>query len=662
MESELDRAERDTPERATLFVDNIGGIDETEVSFQPGATVLSGRNATNRTSLLQAIMAALGSDQVSLKADAEEGRAELELGDETYRRTLQRRNGTIVTDGEPYLDDPELADLFAFLLESNEARRAVARGDDLRELIMRPVDTDAIKAEIEQCQRRKQEIDDQLAELDELEGKLPDLEAKRTRVTDEIEELEEELEDAQAELEETNVDVDERREEQSELEAKLEELRDTRSDLERVRDRIETERESIDALEEEREEVEERLDSLSSGDESEVSRLEAEIETLQDEKAALSDEISQLQSTIQFNEQLLDEQESVLPDADGGTGGDGEPVTDQLLADSETVTCWTCGSSVARDQIETTIEQLRTARQERLEERSGISAELDEKRETLSTINENRTEYRQTQRRLDSVDDEIERRRERIEASTADREELTDEVDDLEATIDDLEADDYSGVLDQHKEVNQLEFKLERKERERDDLDDRMASIEERLDERETLEARRDDITDELTDLRTRIDQIEGDAVEAFNEHMENLLEVLEYGNLDRIWIDRTTREVREGRRKVSRSSFDLKIVRSTDDGAAYEDTIDHLSESEREVTGLVFALAGYLVHDVYETVPFMLLDSLEAIDSERIAMLVEYFESYVPYLVVALLDEDAQAVEVDHGVITEIDSASAAQ
>ncbi|WP_440767092.1 archaea-specific SMC-related protein [Natronorubrum sp. DTA7] len=658
MKSELDRTERDTPERATLSVDNIGGIDETEVAFQRGATVLSGRNATNRTSLLQAIMAALGSDQVSLKADAQEGRAELELGDETYRRTLQRRNGTIVTDGEPYLDDPELADLFAFLLESNEARRAVARGDDLRELIMRPVDTDAINAEIEQCQRRKQEIDDQLAELDELEGKLPDLEAKRTRVTDEIETLEDELEDAQAELEETNVDVDERREEQSELEAKLEELRETRSDLERVRDRIETERESIDALEEEREEVEERLDSLSTGDESEISRLEAEIETLQDEKATLSDEISQLQSTIQFNEQLLDEQESVLPDAEGDDG----PVTDELLADSETVTCWTCGSSVARDQIETTIEQLRTARQDRLEERSGISAELDEKRETLSTINENRTEYRQTQRRLDSIDDEIERRRERIEASTADREELTDEVDDLEATIDDLETDDYSGVLDQHKEVNQLEFKLERKERERDDLDDQMASIEERLDERETLQARRDDITDELTDLRTRIDQIEADAVEAFNEHMENLLEVLEYGNLDRIWIDRTTREVREGRRKVSRSSFDLKIVRSTDDGAAYEDTIDHLSESEREVTGLVFALAGYLVHDVYETVPFMVLDSLEAIDSERIAMLVDYFESYVPYLVVALLDEDAQAVEVDHGVITEIDSASAAQ
>ena len=43
-------------------------------------------------------------------------------------------------------DDPELADLFAFLLESNEARQAVARGDDLRETIMRPIDTDEIES------------------------------------------------------------------------------------------------------------------------------------------------------------------------------------------------------------------------------------------------------------------------------------------------------------------------------------------------------------------------------------------------------------------------------------------------------------------------------------------------------------------------------------
>ena len=53
-------------------------------------------------------------------------------------------------------------------------------------------------------------------------------------------------------------------------------------------------------------------------------------------------------------------------------------------------------------------------------------------------------------------------------------------------------------------------------------------------------------------------------------------------------------------------------MIRNTENGATYEDTIDHLFESECEVTGLVFALAGYLTHDLHESIPIMLLDSLE--------------------------------------------------
>jgi len=136
-------------ETVSVAVENVGGIDETEVTFSSGVTILTGRNATNRTSLLQAIMAGLGSDDVSLKGDADEGHVELTVGEETYTRNLVRQNGTVVTDGDPYLDDPELADLFVFLLESNEARRAVELTENLRELIMRPVDTAAIEDQIE---------------------------------------------------------------------------------------------------------------------------------------------------------------------------------------------------------------------------------------------------------------------------------------------------------------------------------------------------------------------------------------------------------------------------------------------------------------------------------------------------------------------------------
>jgi hypothetical protein len=130
---------------------------------------------------------------------------------------------------------------------------------------------------------------------------------------------------------------------------------------------------------------------------------------------------------------------------------------------------------------------------------------------------------------------------------------------------------------------------------------------------------------------------------------------MLDYANIDRIWIERTEKTAREGRRKVTRTAFALHIVRTTPDGTVYEDTVDHLSESEREVTGLVFGLAGYLVHEVHDEVPFLLMDSLEAIDSDRIADLVEYIASYADNLVVALLPEDAGALDEEYTRISNI-------
>jgi hypothetical protein len=45
--------------------------------------------------------------------------------------------------------DSETADLFAFLLESSQARRAVVHDDDLREAAVRPVDTAATESAID---------------------------------------------------------------------------------------------------------------------------------------------------------------------------------------------------------------------------------------------------------------------------------------------------------------------------------------------------------------------------------------------------------------------------------------------------------------------------------------------------------------------------------
>lgn len=651
---------------ARLRAQNIGGIDETTIELESGITVLAGRNATNRTSLLQAFMAALGGSSASLKADAEEGYAELELDDQTYTRTLKRTGNTVVTDGEPYLDDPELADLYAFLLESNPARRAVTTEDDLREIILRPVDTDEIEREISRLTDEKNEISNELDRLDSLKNDLPSLEQQRTDLEGKIEDKRDELEAVKAAIEEAEANADTQQEGQDELEEKLSELRERRSALEDVRFDLETERESLSALREERDDLEAEQEDLPALDSLDREEVDAEIDRLQRQSQSIDGVISQLQSIVQFNEEMLEGSHPEIRQllADDDIESTDQAITDQLVDDgAETVRCWTCGSQVQRSEIEETIDRLREHQETKLSERDDLESQIESLRSERREIDQTRQRHERVDRRLDSVTDEIEQRETRLDDLTDRREELESEIDDLETEAaeleaeadDDTEDDDEESLLELNRRANELEFSLGRLERDLETTTDDIEDIESALEDETQLEQRRDEIRDELEELRTRIDRIEREAVESFNEHMDAVLEVLEYQNIDRIWIERVGKTVREGRRKVEQTAFDLHIVRSTADGSTYEDTIDHLSESEREVTGLIFGLAGYLVHEVYEEVPFMLLDSLEALDSNRIAALVEYFESHTDFLVVALLPEDAAALDDEYDRVTEI-------
>ena len=149
-----------------------------------------------------------------------------------------------------------------------------------------------------------------------------------------------------------------------------------------------------------------------------------------------------------------------------------------------------------------------------------------------------------------------------------------------------------------------LEFELNRLQREREEIKE----VEGRLAERKQLDAQCEEIQNKLADLRGRIEE---QAIEEFNAYMERDLELLDYTNITRIWL-----ECRETQlRKVTKSVSGLHVTRSTDSSAIYKDTIDHLSESEREFPVSVFGLAGYLAHYHYESIPIMLLDSLEIID-----------------------------------------------
>jgi len=644
-----------TEQTISLHVENIAGITETTVELNPGVSILTGRNATNRTSLLTAIMAALGSDNVTVKGGADEGRVELTIGDTTYTRRLVCRNGTITTDGDPYLSDSTLADLFVALLETNDARQAVASGDDLREVIMQPVDTSEIEAEIERHQSQREELDAEIEEISRLKERLPDLEQEKVDLQDQIQTKREELSEIEDQIDDLDEDVDDKREEKQELEEVLEELNDVRSQLETVRYELDTQKSSLDALQEEHSDLEAEQSEYDDLPEGRLDGLDAEIERLRTEKENVTQSIDELQTIIQFNENLLDGNLDLFENL-GGVDGDGD-LTDQLLEGTEEVVCWTCGSRTDTVQIETMLENLRDLHTEHMNERNNLETEIDELKDERLELEEKRRQRTQINDQLDRINDEIKQRESRIDNLKNQRSNLTAQVERLEAEAQELrsDADQDSELLSLHKEANRLEVEIERLEESLDEIETEITRIEDRVAEQEDLQAQREHLQSNIEDLRTRVNRLEEDAVEQFNDHMEALLDILDYENLERIWIERTEQQVRQGRQTITQGRFELHIVRSTDDGTVYEDTVNHLSESEREVTGLVFALAGYLVHEVHEEVPFMLLDSIEAIDAPRIAELVDYLEQYTDYLVVALLEEDAQALADDYQRIRDI-------
>jgi len=631
---------------AHFSVENIGGIDQTEVDIPPGVTVLTGKNATNRTSFLRAIMCAMGSERVSLKGDADTGGVELSLDGETYERRLSRAGNGVTFDGDPYLADPDVADLFAFLLETNDARQAAAREEELRDVIMRPVDINAIRAEISRLESEKGDINDELARIESRKRDLPELERKRTSLREKIEDKREELADLESRIDDSSRDVEEGRKEQAELEARLQELRETRSDLESIRRKIERQEESVSSLKRERAELDDDLEELPETPMGDHRDLESDINRLRTQRQDLNTEINELRSLIQYNEERLEAEDyELLRGDDADPDAREEAVTDRLVgSDAETVVCWTCGSSVDRAQIESTIERLKSLRSEKVEELNRVKTRLEERKEEQRDAERKQKRREKVERKLDEIDAELDRRGDRIDALKSNRESLTDDVEELETEVDSLESADFDEILSLHKEANQLEFEIDSLESDLEDVTQEIEEIESEVERAEELRETRSDLVEQLTDQRTKIDQIEAEAVESFNGHMESILDLLGYENIERIWIER----IETASADEAQTRFELHIVRTTDNGAAYEDTIDHLSESEREVTGLIFALAGYLVHDLHETVPFMLLDSLEAIDSNRIAALVEYFADYADFLVVALLPEDAQALDDD--------------
>jgi len=644
-----------------LRIRNLGGINSAERSIPPGLSVLVGRNATNRSSFLRALAAGLGGQQSAarLKTDADTGSVEITIGEDTYTREYTRNGQLINKQGEPYTTESVLIDTFVALFADCPARRAVENDANLREVLMKPVDTAEIKTRISDLKRERSDLDETIQQAEARKKELPKLEEQRTSLKTDLDEVEAEIADLESVVEELESTADESSETadlRSDLETLRNELGSAEQRADEINQQLEFRRKERSDLIEERDEIESKLEEFdeSTDLETKISDLESDITQLADKRQTLNQAIEDLQSVIQANETFLD--------GDIGTAGlvDDGSVTAALDPDSQTIECWTCGTEVQKATIDERIGTLREIAAQQRTEINEIEGEIADLKREKASYEDKLEEYEDTTRRLGELDNRIDQHAEKIQELEADYEDqqaeierLNGEITAVEKEIEATETDnneEANEFVDAYKQLTKLERERGRLENQLEDITDRIEEIEALDEKRAQAETQREQITDELEELRGRIDRLEAELVETLNSIMEELIDRLEYNNIARVWLER---QVGNG---GADSSFKLNIVREAADGSVYEDSAETLSESEREVLGLVVSLAGYLVYEVDRDVPFLLLDSVEMIDGKRLANLLDYMQTKtdVDYLTVALLPKDAQSVE-ETGVFDEI-------
>jgi DNA repair exonuclease SbcCD ATPase subunit len=577
----------------------------------------------------------------------------------------------VTVSGDGYIDDPEIVDTFVTLFEANDARQAVQHGDDIRDVLMRPVDTGEIKRELREKTSERDQLERDLNDLESRIENEPALTERRESIKTELDEITEEIEELESVVSDHEADVDMA----EEAEGLVDDLDAKRSEVRDLENEVEVLEAELDALEDEQAELREQAVDLyrtiddtgdaaeiefNTGDgdlnipwdevtdETRIRELEDTVTELRARKNELSATIDDLTRIINFNESTLDD----ATDLPGVTTTTTETdVTAELAPDSDReLECWTCGTTVPRNAIQSRTSELEAYVDDKQSELDSVETELQDVKSDLAGLRDTKQEREELQRELESVQEQQTRVEESIEETKTDLETAREELHELQTAVEETEELRESDLLDVYQELNEYEYRRGQLETELDDVTDELAAISDARSEKDALEADLDDIRDDIESLRTRIADLERAAVDSFNDEMETILDRLAYENIERVWIERIVPDTSSA---LTTGEFELHIVRTSGDGAAYEDRVENLSESEREVIGLIVAVAGYIVHDVGRIVPWILLDSVEAIDANRLVELITYITQHTTFLGVALLPEDAAAFPDDYERVT---------
>ncbi|PSP38950.1 ATPase [Halobacteriales archaeon QH_7_65_31] len=564
-----------------LSLENIAGIRQGDAHIEPGVNAVRASNWQGKSSFLAGIKTAFGT-ATPLTEGQSTGRVVLQTDDAKITVELDRTNGSVSRSGQPYLEDEYnhlCAELFAFLDENNDIRQAVQTGDNLETLLTRPLDFENIDEQIADLRTEREQVERELERADRAAERLPQLQQQVTNLDDDLEELRAErdaIDDDSTDESDARDQLSERRAERDQMTTKIERLETT---AERVRKTVAEKRAELESL-----------TVPSDADvEDELERLHAALRDTERDRELL-------QSVYEANKRVLDEGRVELL----------TEVSHDMLSDS--VTCWVCGTDATRDDIETQL----TALDDRI---ADLRSQAAETRGRVEDLEARRDEIKEARRKETDLTDRIGDLESRLAETEERLETARERRDELESRIADLEAE----VESTEDRITDLESEIKYTEAELTDAREELEETEALAAQREMLEEAYDSLAAEITTLRTRKKDVKRRTREAFSSALAELLDQFETG----FETARLT------------GTFDLVVARE-----GREAKLDALSEGERELLGIVAALAGYEAFEVSQRIPVMLLDGLGGLASDNQQILVEYLAARTEYLVLTAYPE----------------------
>jgi DNA repair exonuclease SbcCD ATPase subunit len=575
-----------------LAFENIAGIRSGTATISEGRNVVQASNFAGKSSFVHAVQTVMGTTGRDgrphpLTEGADEGTVALEGDGASYEVTLERAaDGTVVRHGTGYIEDDtdrECARLFAFLGENNPIRARVRNEQELTDLLQAPLDIEDIETRIDRLRSERESVTSRLESAEQATDTLPSVQETIRRLEDDLETLRE----RRAEIADRVGDTD------SESRALSDELAERRSDLHGATQTVSRLRKQLERKETRLAEKREELDRLDVPEEpsasTDIADREARIETLERQ-------LDLLEGLHRANRRVLEADEvQLVADVDSSLAGD-------------EFDCWVCGETTTRDDVEERLAALQDRITTLRTEKTALSEAIEERRREQRRIRNERRRKEQIEERVGTLAADVDELRGDLRQAEEREAELSGTVETLEERVEQAETE-------LNEDLTDIKAALRTKESELDEQRARLAELRETGQKATELRERKDRLSEEIEGLRNRKKQTQWEIKEEFDTAMQEAIERFAPG-FDGARFNVVTTPDNDIER------FELIVAR---DGR--ETVIDNLSEGERELVGIVVAVAGYRAFDVAERVPVVLLDGISQLSADNLERLADYLD-----------------------------------